>query len=65
MDLQVKTLPIHSIFIYTTVNWEENGELWVHGFQIHRKFLVPKSVNWEVTLPTQFLNPEKYFDSFL
>ena len=35
---------------YTTVNWEENRELWVHGFQIHGKFLVPKKVNWEVTL---------------
>ena len=32
------------------VNWEGNSELWVHGFQIHRKFLVPKNVNWEVTL---------------
>ena len=35
---------------YTTVNWEENREFWIHGFQIHGKFLVPKNVDWEVTL---------------
>ena len=41
---------------YTTVNWEENRELWVHGFQIHGKFLVPKSVNWEVTKFAELLS---------
>ena len=43
-------LPIHGFPNHTIVNWEENRKLWVHGFQIHGKFLVPKSVNWEVTL---------------
>ena len=36
---QFKVFPIYSI-----VNWEENHEFWVHGFQIHGKFQVPKNV---------------------
>ena len=35
---------------YSVVNWEENCEFLVHGFQIHGKILVPKNVHWEVTL---------------
>ena len=37
------------------MNWNESREFWVHGFQIHRKFLVPKNVNWEVTLYKKFV----------
>ena len=48
----IRKTPPNSLFFSrnTTVNWKENSELWVHGFQIHGKFLVPKTVNWEVTL---------------
>ena len=41
-----KTLPILGFSYYTTVNCEENRS----RFQIHWKFMVPKNLNWEVTI---------------
>ena len=41
-------LPVHGFPNHTIVNWEENYEFTDCKFT--EKFLVPKSVNWEVTL---------------
>ena len=43
-DFIKQSLPIHGFDLI----------LPIHGFAIHGKFLVPKNVNWEVTLYTNF-----------